>query len=73
MAKEAAEQMDKQIRLEAYSGCYWCGVPQEICIRWEDNGRGRYQRAREGDCQDKGVLTAGLAGVGFGFGEVGRR
>jgi hypothetical protein len=42
---------------------YWCGVPQEVCNRWEDNGHGRYQRAEGRDCQYKGVLVGGLCGL----------
>jgi superfamily II DNA helicase RecQ len=71
--KEKIKTMEEQIRFESYSGCFWCGVPQEICNRWEENGRGRYQRARNGYCQYQGVLIGGLIGVALGSKEVERR
>jgi superfamily II DNA helicase RecQ len=49
-AKEMIGKIEEKIRFDDYSGCFWCGVPQEICKRWEDNGRGRYRRAEGGDC-----------------------
>lgn len=61
--------MEKEIKFEAYSGCFWCGVPQEICNRWESNGQGRYQRVKGESCQYKGVLIAGLAGLVAGYAE----
>lgn len=45
-------------------------MPQEICNRWESNSQGRYQRAKEGDCQYRGVLIGGLIGIAFAY-EVG--
>jgi hypothetical protein len=59
-AKEIIKAVEEKIRFEAYSGCFWCGVPQEVCNRWEDNGRGRHQRAEGKDCQYRGVLVGGL-------------
>ena len=65
-AKETIRAVEEKIRFEAYSGCFWCGVPQEICNRWEDNGGGRYQRAEGRDCQYRGVLVGGLLGLVYG-------
>ena len=65
-AKETIKAVGEKIRFEEYSGCFWCGVPQEICNRWEDNGRGRYQRAEGRDCQYRGVLVGGLLGLVYG-------
>jgi RecQ family ATP-dependent DNA helicase len=65
-AKEMIKVVEEKIRFEAYSGCFWCGVPQEVCNRWEDNGNGRYQRAEGRDCQYKGVLVGGLFGLVYG-------
>lgn len=65
-AKKTIKAVGDKIRFEEYSGCFWCGVPQEICNRWEDNGRGRYQRAEGRDCQYRGVLVGGLLGLVYG-------
>lgn len=65
-AKEIIKAVEEKIRFEEYSGCFWCGVPQEVCNRWEDNGRGRYQRADGRDCQYRGVLVGGLLGLVYG-------
>jgi hypothetical protein len=72
-AKEAIQTIEEQIKFESFSGCFWCGVPQEICNRWERNSYGRYQRVKDGDCQYRGVLTGGLIGVALGWTEVGER
>jgi hypothetical protein len=48
-------------------------VPQEICDWWERNSYGRYQRAKDGDCQYRGVLIGGLWGIALGRAEVGAR
>ena len=69
-AKEMINSVEKKIRFAKYSGCFWCGVPQEMCNRWEENGQGRYQRAHNGECQYKGVLVSGVMGILFGS-EVG--
>lgn len=66
-AKEMVTLLEDKIKFERYSGCFWCGVPQAICDRWEDNGQGRYQRASEGTCQYEGVLIAGVVGLVFGY------
>lgn len=65
-AKEMIKAVEEKMRFEEYSGCFWCGVPQEVCNRWEDNGRGRYQRAEGRDCQYRGVLVGGLLGLVYG-------
>ncbi|PVH96322.1 hypothetical protein DM02DRAFT_474806, partial [Periconia macrospinosa] len=65
-AKDMIKAVEAKIEFEKYSGCYWCGVPQEICNRWEDNGRGRYQRAEGGHCQYQGVLVGGFFGLVYG-------
>jgi hypothetical protein len=58
--------VEEKIRFDEYLGCFWCGVPQEVCNRWEDNGSGRYQRAKGRDCQYRGVLVGGLFGLVYG-------
>jgi superfamily II DNA/RNA helicase len=72
-AKEMIKAVEEKIRFEEYSGCFWCGVPQEVCNRWEDNGRGRYQRAEGIDCQHRGVLVGGLFGLVHGSDGVAER
>jgi hypothetical protein len=72
-AKEIIKAVEEKIRFEAYSGCFWCGVPQEVCNRWEDNRRGQYQRAEGRDCQYKGVLVGGLFGLVYGGDGVAER
>jgi superfamily II DNA helicase RecQ len=68
-AKEMVKIVEGQIEFEEFSGCFWCGIPQEICSQWESNGRGRFQRVRGADCQYKGVAMAGLVGLVFGYKE----
>jgi superfamily II DNA helicase RecQ len=65
--KEMIKAIEEEIRFEAYSGCFGCGMPQEICNRWESNSSGRYQVTKEGDCQYKGVLLGGLIGISLGY------
>jgi RecQ family ATP-dependent DNA helicase len=69
--KERIKAIEEEIRFEDWSGCFWCGVPQEICHRWESNNSGRYRRSKDGDCQYKGVLIGGLIGIALGYDEIG--
>lgn len=69
--KERIKAIEEEIRFEDWSGCFWCGVPQEICHRWESNSSGRYRRSKDGDCQYKGVLIGGLIGIALGYDEIG--
>ena len=50
-------------RLERYSGCFHCGVPQEWCESWEAEAEdgGRYRRTG-GRCQYKGMLETVVSG-----------
>ena len=61
------KMIEENIQFENYSGCFWCGVPQEICNRWEENGRGGYKRIEGGDCQYSGALIGGVVGIVFGY------
>jgi hypothetical protein len=65
--KEMIKAIEKEIWFEGYSGCFGCGVPQEICHQWEGNGSGQYQRSKEGNCQYKGVLMGGLIAIALGY------
>ena len=66
-AKEMVKMVEGKIKFEMFSGCFWCRIPQEICNRWEDNGRGRYQKVRDSSCQYTGGLIAGMVGLVFGY------
>jgi superfamily II DNA helicase RecQ len=68
-AAEMVKMIEGQIKFEAFSGCFWCGVPQAICNQWEDNGKGRYQRTSNRGCQYIGVLVSGVVGMIFGYKE----
>jgi superfamily II DNA helicase RecQ len=65
------QAMEEKIKFDDWSGCFWCGVPQEICHRWESNSSGRHQRSKAGDCQYKGVLIGALIGIALGYDEMG--
>jgi superfamily II DNA helicase RecQ len=70
--KKMVKEWDDSIVFDKWSGCFPCGgVPQEICNRWEPNNAGKYQRTEEGECQYKGVLTAGLLGIVVGYKGIG--
>lgn len=68
-AKAVVKMVEGEIRFEPYSGCFWCGVPQAICNRWESDERGRYRFVKAGSCQYAGVLVGGLVGMVFGYKE----
>nr|GEZ17793.1 RecQ helicase L2 [Tanacetum cinerariifolium] len=65
-AKEKIQTVETTIRYEVFSCCFPCGLPQEICNRWEPNGRGRYRRVEGRDCQYRGVVVGGLFGLVHG-------
>ncbi|KJZ71409.1 hypothetical protein HIM_09197 [Hirsutella minnesotensis 3608] len=52
-------------RLADLSGCFWCGIPQSICERWEasDEDRGRFRIVGGGKCQYAGVLVKMFGGA----------
>ena len=69
-AKVLYEKIKRGIKFDKYSGCYWCGVPQDICSRWENNGQGKYRLMGEGSCQYKGVLISAILGIISGHSQV---
>jgi len=71
--KDEIQRAEKAIKFERFSGFFWCGVPQEICDRWERSENSRYQRVRGQDCQYPGVLIAAVVGIASSYDEVGRR
>lgn len=52
-------------RLAEHSGCYWCGLPQAICERWEtiDDDGGRFRLVRGKECQYAGLVVKMYAGA----------
>lgn len=65
--------MQSTIRFDKYSGCFNCGAPQEICNRWESNGRRGWVRRIGGECQFSGVMAGALYGIKHGYPEVWER
>jgi hypothetical protein len=59
-------KIETGMRFGEFSGCFWCGVRQEMCSRWEDNRKGRYRMVEGGSCQYDGVLTSGILGIAGG-------
>ena len=66
--RRKAEQFKKELfgarRLERFSGCFHCGIPQEWCDSWEAEGNdgGRYKRVGNW-CQYKGLLETVIMGI----------
>jgi superfamily II DNA helicase RecQ len=63
--EEMLEQLSrsvKEIQLEKYSGCWWCGVPQAMCEKWEQREVGFWRERREVECQWKGIMMKTLVG-----------
>lgn len=60
-------------RLERYSGCFFCGLRQELCNTWtgKDDDGGQFEKAQGGGCQDKGVLVGMYVGMMVAHGEAG--
>jgi hypothetical protein len=69
MAENERQFAQKTIRYEPYSGCYKCGVPQDICQRFEDNGHGGFQLkvGPDSSCQFYGVVFGMLYGIKYGY------
>ncbi|KAH6982534.1 P-loop containing nucleoside triphosphate hydrolase protein [Ilyonectria destructans] len=52
-------------RMQNFSGCFDCGIPQQICNQWEahdEDGR-RFTRVKGAICQYSGLLMELYAGV----------
>ena len=59
---DQTNEIERLIRLERYSGCFGCYLPQSICSKWEDKIGGGYQLVRgQSECQFPGVLSTFLA------------
>jgi superfamily II DNA helicase RecQ len=56
----------EKVEFERFSGCMKCWAPQEICHSWEAverGGRKRWKKSERQECQFKGVLRDGMAGI----------
>lgn len=51
----------KSIKFESYSGCFTCGIPQELCQKWTAYQKGKYRKNDNIDCQYPLVLFEFLA------------
>jgi hypothetical protein len=51
-----------RIQYQRYSGCFVCGLPQSICMRFQDNGRHGWEASGK-ECQFRGTLLAIMAGM----------
>lgn len=71
--REYYREVRARMRYEAFGQCFTCGLPQEICEKWEDNGAGRWKRVESKECQYNGALFEGVFGLLAGYREVGRR
>ena len=63
--KEIKDQMWGKRRLERYSGCFGCGVPQLVCNRWRtaDEDEGTFVEDRGKECQFAGVVIRVVGAV----------
>jgi len=73
IAREGYEALTRgvfsQKRLEAYSGCFSCGVPQKLCRRWktETEDMGVFSQVSGGQCQYSGLLVGVISGIQAGW------
>ncbi|TQV95460.1 DNA helicase [Cordyceps javanica] len=60
---EARAGLEREVwtkrRMERFSGCWWCGLPQRICERWEavEGDEGQRRMVEGGQCQYGGLLV----------------
>ncbi|KAH7010561.1 hypothetical protein B0J12DRAFT_557654, partial [Macrophomina phaseolina] len=71
-AEMERREIQGRIVFERYSGCFHCGVPQELCGRWESNRKGGFRRVG-GECQFFGVMLGVLYGIKHGYPAVWQR
>jgi hypothetical protein len=72
--REMAERVKQVVRWERYSCCFDCGVPQEICARYEMKGAaGGFRRVAGGACQYGGVLIPTMVSMWGAAEELGSR
>ncbi|KAF2836642.1 hypothetical protein M501DRAFT_996865 [Patellaria atrata CBS 101060] len=56
----------KDVKWENYSCCFYCGVPQAICNRYEQQSNGGFRVKRGGICQFKDVLIESTVSIWVG-------
>ncbi|KAK1957244.1 hypothetical protein LY78DRAFT_592745 [Colletotrichum sublineola] len=69
--REMEEAMFGKRRMEEYSCCFDCGLPQAWCRGWKasDEDGGRFSRSEEGGCQHGGVVVEMFAAAAIRVGE----
>jgi len=57
------QEIFKKRKMEKYSGCFYCGIPQSLCGRWraKDEDGGRFIQVSGGGCQYRDTMI-GMAG-----------
>ena len=69
-AKEVYENTRRTIKYERYSCCFQCGLPQEVCQRYEQRAsQGYWQLVSEQQCQYPEVVMPTLIGLTIAGGE----
>ena len=73
------QEIFEKRKMEKYSGCFYCGIPQSLCGRWraKDSDGGRFTQVSGGGCQYRDTII-GMAGGLLGrdvhhAGRVGRK
>ena len=54
--------MQEKIGKVRKTGCFECRVPQRVCIRWTDNGKGGFRQTGK-HCQYEGVMVSVIVGI----------
>jgi superfamily II DNA helicase RecQ len=62
-------QVRETIRWQRFAGCWYCGLPQAVCERWESND-GLWRRVAGGECQFAGVLIESVMAVWYARSEL---
>ncbi|KAF5484112.1 Bloom syndrome protein-like protein [Colletotrichum fructicola] len=68
--RQMEEAMFDGRRMENFSSCFHCGLPQGWCQRWEPLGEdgGRFREVEGGSCQYQGLMVAMFAVATIGVG-----
>ncbi|KJZ69304.1 hypothetical protein HIM_11298 [Hirsutella minnesotensis 3608] len=63
--EDMRRELFEKKRLELFSGCFGCGLPQAICRVWKatDEDEGRYTKVPGAECQHGQLLVEGFAAV----------
>src|SRR5579871_5449988 len=67
LADSERQKAQRTIKFQPYSGCFKCGVPQDICNRFEGNENGGFRIIEGKSCQFFGVVFGILFGVKHGY------